>query len=207
MPQSTDHPHGEPRPAGLDTLNPEIAPPDGLEERVVRALREEGLVRPAGAAGSRGLFLRAAAMAAGLLLAAGLGFGGGRMSAGPAGPVPGTADYILLVRPGPAETAPLRGDEERRRIREYSRWVLDLAARGQVVGGEKLAVEGGFVLAGGTRGGSPARENLRSAAVQGYFLIRASNDAEAERIASTCPHLDYGGVLEVRRIDRLEERS
>lgn len=38
--------------------------------------------------------------------------------------------------------------------------------------------------------------------LSGYFMIRASSLAEAQRIASTCPHVRHGGTIEVREIDR-----
>jgi hypothetical protein len=32
-------------------------------------------------------------------------------------------------------------------------------------------------------------------------VVEASSLAEAERIAATCPHLENGGAIEVRRIE------
>ena len=37
--------------------------------------------------------------------------------------------------------------------------------------------------------------------VGGYFLIRASSYDVAVEIARTCPHLRYGGRIEVRQVD------
>jgi hypothetical protein len=38
--------------------------------------------------------------------------------------------------------------------------------------------------------------------VDGYFLIHARDMAAAQQIAATCPHLKYGGRIEVHEIDR-----
>lgn len=36
--------------------------------------------------------------------------------------------------------------------------------------------------------------------VSGYFIIEAKNDEEAVKIAKTCPHLNYKGFLEMRKL-------
>lgn len=36
--------------------------------------------------------------------------------------------------------------------------------------------------------------------VSGYFIIEAKNDEEAVKIARTCPHLNYKGFLEMRKL-------
>ncbi len=43
----------------------------------------------------------------------------------------------------------------------------------------------------------PDEQNL-----SGYFLITASGQDEALEIAANCPHLEYGGTIEIRRIVR-----
>jgi hypothetical protein len=37
----------------------------------------------------------------------------------------------------------------------------------------------------------------------GYYAIRAASYEDAVEIARGCPHLDYGGTIEVRAIDML----
>ena len=64
-------------------------------------------------------------------------------------------------------------------------------------------MEAPSVLAGAIPGGQPTRPGIRASNVEGFCLIRAGSDAVAERIASGCPHLKYGGVIEVRRIEKL----
>lgn len=85
--------------------------------------------------------------------------------------------YVLLLSPGPDYLTPPPGQLEERRA-EYGRWADSLARLG------KLEVEGRVEPPG---------------TVDGLFIIRAANDADAARIAATCPHVKYRGHIEVRR--------
>jgi hypothetical protein len=204
MSQSIDRDH-EPRPAQFTTLGREIHPPDALEERVVSALRDADLLRPRGASAPRQSVFRTAAVAAGVLLMVLLGVAGGRLTA--VAPVEPQADYMLLVMPGPAETAKPDADAELKRFQEYSAWYRSLASKGEMVGGDKLSDDPGIVLVGDARGGVSRERPGTGGAIEGFFLIRARSEVEARRIASSCPHLRYGGVIELRRIDRPEDDS
>lgn len=86
--------------------------------------------------------------------------------------------YLLLLSPGPAYLAPAPGHMDERRA-EYGRWADSLAKLG------KLDVEGRLEPPGDI--------------VDGLFIIRASDDADAARIAATCPHNKYRGHIELRR--------
>ena len=204
MPQNIDHDGEELRPDELDALSREIQPSDALEERVVIALRHEGLIRSGSAEARHGRAGRSplgrAAMAASLLLVSALGFAGGRMMA----PEPARGDYMLILRTGATQTATLPQDEELRRFNEYSRWYRAALARGEMVAGEKLRDDASVLLTGGPPGGAQVGRGPAST-IEGFFLINASSDEEAERIASECPHIRYGGAIEVRKIDKLDE--
>jgi hypothetical protein len=63
------------------------------------------------------------------------------------------------------------------------------------VDGEKLADEGRVAA---TTGVAPAD---REGAISGYFVIQADSYEEALRIANESPHVQHGGVVEVRRIE------
>ena len=86
--------------------------------------------------------------------------------------------YVLLLSPGSDYLAPARGHLEERRA-EYAQWADSLARLGKLDLGGHLEPPGDVV--------------------DGLFLIRAANDAEAARIAATCPHNKYRGHIEVRR--------
>jgi hypothetical protein len=40
--------------------------------------------------------------------------------------------------------------------------------------------------------------------IGGYFVIQAADYAEAVRLSTECPHLRYGGRIELREIHQLE---
>jgi hypothetical protein len=90
----------------------------------------------------------------------------------------GGQTYLLLLSPGPAYLAPPPGQLDERRA-EYGRWADSLARLG------KLDVEGRLEPPGDI--------------VDGLFIIRAADDADAARIAATCPHNKYRGHIELRR--------
>jgi hypothetical protein len=154
----------------LAELPLELQPDPTLEDRVVRAVR--GL-RGLRGRGWRGrwvwLGVAAAAVAAALLVIA--------HPWSPAPPSTGQT-YVLLLSPGPDYLAPPPGHMDERRA-EYGRWADSLARLG------KLDLEG--------------RLEPPGAIVDGLFIIRAANDADAARIAASCPHTKYRGRIELRR--------
>ena len=76
--------------------------------------------------------------------------------------------------------------------REYGAWAPRTP---QIVGGEELGAPVAAI-----------NDHLAAAAAQshlgGYFLIAATSDAEAKRVAEACPHLRHGGTIVVRRIEQ-----
>ena len=91
--------------------------------------------------------------------------------------------YILLIND---DAAP--GDEPSR-IREYGAWGREYHIRGN-----RLA-DGREVI--------PPYSAVRSStSVAGFFFIDAKSKGEALRIAKSCPHLQHGGSVELRRIER-----
>ena len=61
---------------------------------------------------------------------------------------------------------------------EYARWADSLYRRGELD------------LGGRVGGAGP---------ITGMFIIRAATDADAAKLAASCPHIKYGGHIEVRR--------
>lgn len=174
-------------------------PPAELEERVVRALATRGLLR---AQGRR--FARAATLAGALAAVMIAGVVVGRVSAtGAAAPSPGAAVpapegklYVLLLLGGPT---PASEAEEAALVREYGGWARSLGESGRYVTGKKLG-EGGHLLdaAAGNVRADPDLAGFD--ALGGYFVIEAEDDAEAIRVAESCPHLRHGGRIVLRPI-------
>ncbi len=112
---------------------------------------------------------------------------------------------LLLLHENPADPATLSADEMAAIVRRYSDWAADLAARGLLVAGEKLADDGGRRL---RRGGERllATDGPYAEAhdvIGGFFTVRAVSDAEAEALAASCQHLGGRNWMEIRRIEAL----
>ena len=93
--------------------------------------------------------------------------------------------HILFVH---QQQIPVTSEQMRARVAEYGAWARNLQ------GGERLTSHV-WLLEG-------SRVENATPTINGYFLMRASDDTDALRIARTCPHLRYGGRVELRRIAR-----
>lgn len=188
--------------AALKALPREAAPPAHLEEKIAGALRRKGLL----AGGEKvhpfrlGWLQLAGASAALLLLGflAGLWWQSGTVP--PAGQTK-TLPRFLLVLSNPPETFQSEIPSEKLR-REYTAWAQDLARRGLFLAGEELGQDGRLLHPNQENEASALVETLADAdrTISGYFVIRAASYEEAVKIAQTCPHLGYGGAIEVRAI-------
>jgi hypothetical protein len=113
--------------------------------------------------------------------------------------------YLLLLHEKPGTYASSSPAEMEEIVQRYKAWAGDLAQRGLLAGGEKLVDDGGRhihwregqVLA--TDGPYAEAHDI----VGGYFVVQAENDAAAEALASTCPHLGPRRWVEIRRIDKV----
>lgn len=114
--------------------------------------------------------------------------------------------YMLLLYDSPTAAPDLSPEEMQRIIEKYQAWSGSLESRGRYVGGNKLRDGEGRVLRGGD--GKPrvldGPYSETKEVVGGVITIRADDYDEAVRLASDCPHLGFGGTIEVRRVD-LEE--
>lgn len=136
--------------------------------------------------------LRAAGAAALLVVGAlaGRALGGART----APPVAADSAYLLLIR----GDEPDRRVPEARLVAEYGAWARTLAAQDRLIGAEKLADDGGRWV-----GGDSAAPGARARTpISGFFLVRAGGYDEAVALARGHPHVAYGGIIEVREVDR-----
>jgi hypothetical protein len=167
------------------------APPASLEDRVVSALQDRGLLRGSAFLARR---WRAAAVAAavGLVLFAAGAVVGARIApaahGGPAG-----ERFVLFLYEGSDYQAPAPGSE-RDRVEEYRRWAKAIRRSGSLVEGEKLK-EGEQIL------GGPGPVTEPGMILGGYFVIAAADAGKARKIASGCPHLRHGGRILIRQVD------
>ena len=82
-------------------------------------------------------------------------------------------------------------------------WSQKLGAEGKLVGGQKLRDEGGRHLSG-YNGDFRVTDGPFAEAkevIGGFFSITAADYDEAVEISKECPHLKYGGRIELREIE------
>lgn len=186
----------------LGGLIREKMPPPLLEERVVETLRRAQLLRPSGSVRRPRATRLGLAVAASLLLFVLGALAGARWGATPERKT-GAAEFMLVLRSAAGQSQPDAPDEVRQRVGEYSKWAGQLRQQGLYVDGEKLGREARVLR--GTDARAPVSESPSDAgadAIAGYFLIGARDYEHAVRVAEGCPHLKYGGTIEVRQIDR-----
>jgi hypothetical protein len=180
----------------LARLPRELIPPQGLESRVVAALRDGGWL--AAARPRSNAWRLGGSLAAGLaLLLAGFWLGRqgdprGHQPARPAIPVP---SYVLMMREGTDFNRERWSDA--RLVDETAAWARHQLGVRHFVVGEKLDVGGWVVEPSQVAALSPT--NVEDAP-DGFFVVAAASDEEALGIARTCPFLRHGGRIEVRRI-------
>jgi len=194
----TDEPEVEPadEPSAADRAAVRRAglyppPPRALEERVVKELRMQGLLRE-----DRNRWRRwqpaAIVLATAAVLAVGIWIG---TLAGRNGPTAAGQPRFMLLLYEDAEFQAGGPDEARARVVEYTAWARSLASDGRLVAGEELGASGQVLRSRGRRERLP--EAALAAEPRGYFMITARDEASALDIAATCPHLVHGGRVVV----------
>ena len=113
------------------------------------------------------------------------------------------AKYMLLLYDSPAKWIDVFPDEMQKAIQKYKAWGDKLKKLGIYVSSHKLADDAGKVLRGRRSprvidGPYPARVKE---VLGGYFMIEAPSYDDAVGHSRDCPHLEYGGTIEVRQVD------
>lgn len=112
-------------------------------------------------------------------------------------------NYMLLLHEQPADYSQFSPEQIEAVVGEYVAWRHAVAADGKLVGGEKLKDEGGKHLSG-ANGSLRVTDGPFSEAkevIGGFFTIIAADYDEAVAVASGCPHIKFGGRIEVREIE------
>lgn len=102
--------------------------------------------------------------------------------------------YLLLLHEPAGFGSGLDAAEHAALVARYGRWAAELGAR--CTGGEELE-PAGLELRSGSAEPTVSPAGPR---VGGYFLLAVRDRAEALALAQTCPHLEQGGWIELRRI-------
>lgn len=113
------------------------------------------------------------------------------------------AQYLLLLYDNPANWASFTPDEIQKAMAKYGAFRQKLQDRKQWVAGQKLADEPGRVLRnqGGRAVATDGPYSETKEWLGGFFLVEAPNYNAAVDISRECPHLEYGGTIEVREVD------
>lgn len=113
--------------------------------------------------------------------------------------------YMLLLYNKDEDFQDISPDEMQNVIQKYKAWGDRLGEGGHLIGTEKLNDGEGRVITrpdGKTRVlDGPFTEAKE--VVGGYFAVRADNYDGAVALCEDCPHLEYGGTIEVREIDEV----
>ncbi len=112
-------------------------------------------------------------------------------------------NYLLILHEEPADLSQLSPQDIQAVIAEYVGWSKKLEVEGKYAGGQKLKDEGGKHLSGwaGEFRVSDGPFAEAKEVIGGFFTIKAADYAEAVKIAEECPHLKYGGRIELREIE------
>jgi hypothetical protein len=113
--------------------------------------------------------------------------------------------YMLLLHDRTDGFSAMSPEQMQHVIQKYMAWGDKLRNSGILQDGQKLTDEPGRVIR--TNGGQtrvtdgPYSETKE--VLGGYYTIAAGTYDEAVEIAGTCPHVEYGGTIEVRQVDDL----
>lgn len=110
-------------------------------------------------------------------------------------PAPAGERFVLLLHEGAGMTVPANEAEAATIVARYRAWAAAMAAKQALELGEKLRDGEGYVL--------QAKDDVprtQRNGIGGLFILRAPDYAAARELARTCPHLQYGGTIELRRI-------
>lgn len=182
--------------AALNALPRERMPAAAVENKIVQTLKAQGQLRlEPGMVAAR--WPRRVLLAGAAIACLFLGFMLGQRRSESSAPEAAQSLFVLFLYGGDA--TPAQADEQ---VREYGLWIHNLAQTGRLAQGEKLKGSG-YVLQKISGQLQPFAQPLPQSAnaLGGYFIIAASSYEEALKIAEACPHLKYGGVIELREID------
>lgn len=117
-----------------------------------------------------------------------------------------SSEYLLLLYEAPEAFEDMSPEELQRAIERYRAWTEELKRTGRFVASDKLTEGEGRVL---RKEGKELRVTdgpftETKEVIGGYYAVRADSYDDAVAVSRGCPHLDYGGTIEVREVERFE---
>jgi hypothetical protein len=112
-------------------------------------------------------------------------------------------NFMLLLHESPSDFPNVSPEEMQQITGEYIAWRRKIEAEGKYVGSNKLKDEGGRHVS--MRNGQARVVDGPFAEAKevmgGYFIITAADYDEAVATSKSCPHLKFGGWIEIRETD------
>ncbi len=183
----------------FSTLSRELQPPAALEDRVVSALRDQGLISSA-----RTIWWRTMPrLAAAAVLILAVGFAAGRVTVSPPPPESRLPRFMLLLYDTPEREVARTPEAERALAEEYGAWAGEIARDGHFLAGDPIHGEGRMLRQIDRRIETFPAADEGAEIVVGYFMIQAEDYDQAVEVARDCPHLKYQGGVLVRRVGEI----
>ncbi len=107
------------------------------------------------------------------------------------------SQFMLLLRGG--EFQQYSPEEMQKITEQYLHWAIQLREEGRFLAGDELKNGGRMLRAqNGRIVDGPFTETKEM--IGGYYVLAAKNFDEVVAIAHACPHLKFGGEVEIREI-------
>ncbi len=113
--------------------------------------------------------------------------------------------FMVLLYDDPSHWGTLSPEQMQEAVKKYWAWGDNLRKKGIYLGSDKLTDGAGRVLRG--------KKDLRitdgpftegKEFLGGYYAFSAANYDEAVELTRDHPHLEYGGVVEIREIENMK---
>lgn len=191
----------------LSKLSKEKLPPHHVEMRTLEALRESQLIRVSFfQRHSRPLLISFVVLVS--ITFFGLGILLGQRWKSVASIAQTESQFMLLLRNSAQAGQPASATERLQRVKEYSSWAGNMRDQGLLRQGEKLKDEAETLqVMDNQLVVTPSTTEADRNAVAGFFIINARDYQHAVDIARNCPHLKYGGAIEIRQIESTSGRA
>lgn len=158
-------------------------PPQTLENQVVNQLISQGLVKPRTT--SRLLRTWGISIAASIIFFV-AGYYVHAFSSTSARNYLADFNYMLLLH---EDSQFITGDPQQR-FQEYAQWMGGIYEKGMQIDGQELARKAHNVQT----------QASKKSYTTGYFLLKAATLQQAKEVAQSCPHVKYGGDIEIKPI-------
>jgi len=106
--------------------------------------------------------------------------------------------YLLLT--GAGDYASFSPSEHEAALKAYMEWTTKLRNDGAFLDAERLSFETRVISPGPSQVITDGPFAESKEAIAGYYAVTADDLDHATKIASGCPHLNYGGKVEIRGV-------